>query len=352
MGQTAVECASSPAYVHPSFAASADERASSRRGGVREGTARVVMGACLSSPKNPGKDRPRDRLTTNDTLAATAEHQASGGFAIYLIEPRPVEQLEQLIEQNSHVHDNPFYNQSALQRIPVDSADETVAELKKRILKQLDLEFPIAFEWLSVWFGSTKLTESDNLTAAGLHDGAEVRIQGVERLVGGVDVIAAAKEGSVALLSLVIRFTPEKINQVDENGDGLLHHAARFGHLETCNSLIKAGADVHATDKYKETPVHLASWAGQAEAVEALLCAGAQVDAKEKDHNTALHMAAAEGHAAVVDALIKARADIFMLDKVATKLPARVNHAQIVTLLKDAAKQAAKKKKKSKKEKR
>ena len=73
-----------------------------------------------------------------------------------------------------------------------------------------------------------------------------------------------------------------------------------------------------------------------------------------------------------------------MLDKVATKLPARysklyvdqanktakdlavekaanlaaidpsgkVNHAQIVTLLKDAAKQAAKKKKKSKKEKR
>ena len=34
--------------------------------------------------------------------------------------------------------------------------------------------------------------------------------------VGGVDVIAAAKEGSVALLSLVIRFTPEKINQVDE----------------------------------------------------------------------------------------------------------------------------------------
>ena len=42
-----------------------------------------------------------------------------------------------------------------------------------------------------------------------------------------------------------------------------------------------------------------------------------------QDHNTALHMAAVEGHAAVVDALIKARADIFMLDKVATKLPAR-----------------------------
>jgi ankyrin repeat protein len=132
------------------------------------------------------------------------------------------------------------------------------------------------------------------------------------------------------------------VNEAQPDGMTALHWAAHLDDLETARLLVKAGADVKATNHYGVPPLSLACENGNTELVElflaagadanttlrggetvlmtaartgktgpvkALITQGAKVDAKEKRGQTALMWAAAEGHAPVVELLIKAGAD-------------------------------------------
>ena len=90
---------------------------------------------------------------------------------------------------------------------------------------------------------------------------------------------------------------------------------ADFGTLQL---LVKAGADINATDAKSWTAVMKASFAGHTKTVEALLSFSqpnsAKLDNKNNNGETALLLAAQEGHYEIFQALIGKRASIDVLD--------------------------------------
>lgn len=77
------------------------------------------------------------------------------------------------------------------------------------------------------------------------------------------------------------------MNQHDpSSGRTLLHLAASTGRVAAIESLIKAGANINATDNDLNTPLHLAVLHSHLDVVESLIKAGADVNAVNKDLNT------------------------------------------------------------------
>jgi ankyrin repeat protein len=82
------------------------------------------------------------------------------------------------------------------------------------------------------------------------------------------------------------------------------------GNTAMVELLLKAGADPNTTSPAGETALMTAARTGKVDAVKALIANGAEVHVKESRRGqTALMWAAAEGHADVVKALIEAGAD-------------------------------------------
>ena len=134
------------------------------------------------------------------------------------------------------------------------------------------------------------------------------------------------------------------VNKVDPDGTTSLHWAARNNDVALAASLLKAGANSKAANRYNVTPFYLAAQNGSAEmlqlllkagvdpnassnlqetalmtvarsgnvdAAKVLLDAGAKIDAREDWHTeTALMWAAAEKHPAMVAYLIQRGADV------------------------------------------
>ncbi|KAG5942881.1 hypothetical protein E4U53_007148 [Claviceps sorghi] len=87
----------------------------------------------------------------------------------------------------------------------------------------------------------------------------------------------AAMAGNVNILSIMVHNSvfPEMVN---EDGQTVLHVAARNGHCEEVEFLIGAGFDVNARDHLGNTALHLAIAHGWEKMVEVLVDAGADVD--------------------------------------------------------------------------
>jgi ankyrin repeat protein len=74
---------------------------------------------------------------------------------------------------------------------------------------------------------------------------------GYEFSVKPEDAIEYAKKGKTKLLEIAIKHGKINVNQVDNKGWTLLHHASRHGNLETVKLLVELGADIII--KTKET---------------------------------------------------------------------------------------------------
>jgi cytohesin len=74
-------------------------------------------------------------------------------------------------------------------------------------------------------------------------------------------------------------------------------------------SLVKAGADPDARDKWGRTPLHWFAMDGHCETVEILIDAGADPDARDLDGFTPLHRVAMQGHGCT-STLLRKGADV------------------------------------------
>jgi ankyrin repeat protein len=98
-----------------------------------------------------------------------------------------------------------------------------------------------------------------------------------------------------------------------------LHHAAIFESPETIHALLRAGADINASDWEGETALHWAALSGTPETIQILLDAGADVYAVSNELQTPLHCAAKsedlEKMQARIQVLLNAGADFNVKDK-------------------------------------
>ncbi|KAI6914359.1 hypothetical protein KC318_g652 [Hortaea werneckii] len=93
-----------------------------------------------------------------------------------------------------------------------------------------------------------------------------------------------------------------------------LHLAAASGNLDCVKTLLKHGANVHATDNLGRTPLHACSEAANtaqhAAVLHLLIDEGANPTAKDGSCMTPLHIAAQNGFHIIVQALLLAGADV------------------------------------------
>lgn len=129
----------------------------------------------------------------------------------------------------------------------------------------------------------------------------------------GKRLLDAAKRGDTdevrSLMSNGAPFTTDWL------GMSPLHFAARNGHFQTAEVLLRAGISRDARTKVDRTPLHVASQEGHVTIVDLLLANSADIEAKDMLKMTPLHWATEKGHLPVVELLIKNGADINVDDK-------------------------------------
>ena len=91
-------------------------------------------------------------------------------------------------------------------------------------------------------------------------------------------------------------------------GETPLITAAKNGHIDKVRSLLAAGADKEATDKWGRTALMWAAREGYPESLAALIEAGAVVDTTDKHGNTAFTWAQESGHDSCAQKLVDADA--------------------------------------------
>lgn len=87
-------------------------------------------------------------------------------------------------------------------------------------------------------------------------------------------------------------------------------NAASSGDVLALETLLNAGADVDARDRYGQTALMIAARHGHLVAVEALLRRGASMNVTAKFGLSALMLAIVAGHEAIAKALVRAGADL------------------------------------------
>jgi ankyrin repeat protein len=135
-----------------------------------------------------------------------------------------------------------------------------------------------------------------------------------ELLASGIElnVYEAAGTGQTQRLRELIAADPSLVNSHAPDGFTPLGLAIFFGHAETVNALIDAGADVNlaSRESMKVSPLASASAAGQLEIARLLIARGANVNARAAGDFTPLHESAASGRMEFAKLLLENGADV------------------------------------------
>jgi len=124
------------------------------------------------------------------------------------------------------------------------------------------------------------------------------------------ELLRAARAGDTAAVKHAIRLgaqvnTARVIVEGNKQSETALHLASNFGHLETVQVLLAAGADLTIPGDDGHTALMDAAFEGHLDVVRALVRAGARITETCVYGETALHEAAQGGQDAVVDYLIE-----------------------------------------------
>src|ERR1041384_7512003 len=161
-------------------------------------------------------------------------------------------------------------------------------------------------------------------------------------LTSGVElnVFEAAATGQTARVRKLIEQDPALVNSYSPDGFAPLGLAVFFGHPETVDALLAAGAEVSAPSRetMKLTPLASALAAGHNQIARTLIDHGAHVNAKGDNDVTPLHTAAARGNIEAATFLLEHGADIHAATKDGKKPIAYAeerNHPEMVDFLKN-----------------
>lgn len=129
----------------------------------------------------------------------------------------------------------------------------------------------------------------------------------------GKKLLEAASENNLeSVRSLMTGGAPFTGNWL---GTTPLHAAAKAGHVETVELLLKAGIFRDAKTKVDRTALQMAAEEGYTTIVQMLLEHGADINSKDMLRMTALHWAVERGHRDVVTVLLSYGADVVVFNK-------------------------------------
>ncbi|GLC46803.1 hypothetical protein PLESTM_001928000 [Pleodorina starrii] len=150
--------------------------------------------------------------------------------------------------------------------------------------------------------------------------------QSIDEMEFSRSACAAAQDGNVAKLRRILQRNPAAVNGDSASGGSYtpLHYAARGGHLEAVELLLKSGANPNAATRgMGATPLHRAALQGHTHVVRRLLAAGADPLAADCDRETALHKAATQGHAEVCRLILDSCPEAVTSEDKAGRTPAQ-----------------------------
>ena len=135
-----------------------------------------------------------------------------------------------------------------------------------------------------------------------------------ELLASGVqlNIFEAAATGQTDRVRTLIEEDPALVNSYSPDGFAPLGLAAFFGHPQTVDALLAAGAEVNAPSRetMKLTPLASAMATAQNQIARTLIAHGANVNARGDNDVTPLHTAAARGNIEAATFLLDHGADI------------------------------------------
>jgi ankyrin repeat protein len=153
-------------------------------------------------------------------------------------------------------------------------------------------------------------------------------------------IFEAAATGKINNILRLLARDPQLVNAYAEDGFQPLGLAAYFGHFESAEYLVKAGAPVNSPSRneLKATPLQSATSAGHVRIVEMLLKNQANPNAQEQGGYTPLHAAAQNGDVAMIRALLFGGADLTLRSadgKTPLDLALKAGHGEAAKLLQE-----------------
>jgi uncharacterized protein len=128
----------------------------------------------------------------------------------------------------------------------------------------------------------------------------------------GLTIFEAAATGKVNNIIRLLARDPELVNAYSEDGFQPLGLACFFGHLDSAEYLMRAGAPVNAQsrNRLKAAPIQSATAAKHHKIVKMLLERGADPNVREQKGYTPLHAAAQNGDEEMIRILLFGGADL------------------------------------------
>ena len=135
-------------------------------------------------------------------------------------------------------------------------------------------------------------------------------IPGIEDVDDGEEEDSEEEDGHASINQIKLyTVKPASPDARNPRGETALHWASIRGHLRTIHALVKAGADLYATDAKGYSALHHAAQYGQTTAIALLHRRGIQVDIRDNNGRTPLHWAAYKGENMTVQWLVDHGAD-------------------------------------------
>ncbi len=176
------------------------------------------------------------------------------------------------------------------------------------------------------------------MVAAYHHEPAIVEF--LSEKTGSLNIFEAAATGRTTQIARHLARDPLLVNAYSEDGFQPLGLASSFGHCETAEYLIKAGASVNSPSQnlQKATPIQSAVAAGHVTIVVLLLNNRADPNARGQGGYTPLHAAAQNGDVAAIRTLLFNGADLTIRGKdgkLPLDLAIEAGHADAIKILKE-----------------
>jgi ankyrin repeat protein len=127
-----------------------------------------------------------------------------------------------------------------------------------------------------------------------------------------IDFFESSSIGELDGVRGALKARPELLNAFSPDGFTALGLACFFGHFETAQYLVSAGADVNiaSNNSFKVAPIHSSCAISNLGITELLLKSGAKVNARQQGGVTPLHETAHNGQHELSILLIKYGADL------------------------------------------